>query len=182
MSPESFAKLTLLKKIIGQMSIAEKMAFIANVRSKLPPDALKTSDGQHPYREENFLAVALLTLVADDREEFERIGGFYGTGYRSELRRGLYHGNGEIPSKDWHKEIRRLRHLIKSVSSELKLPQLAGIPSAGSSAGLFVCRADRRCLERIQIRCGRCFPVTMEGALKAPSWPPRTSEPLSGSK
>jgi hypothetical protein len=129
MSPESFAKLTLLKKIIGQMSIAEKMAFIANVRwSKLPPDALKTSDGQHAYSEENFLAVALLTLVADDREEFERIGGFYGTGYRSELRQGLYHGKGEIPSKDWQREIRRLHHLIKSVSSELKLPELREYP------------------------------------------------------
>jgi hypothetical protein len=106
------------------MSLAEKMAFVADVRSKLPPEALKTSNGQHAYSEENLLAVALLTLVADDREEFERIGGFYGTGYRSELRRGLYHGKGDITSRDWQREIRRLHHLIKSVSGELKLPEL----------------------------------------------------------
>jgi hypothetical protein len=129
MSPGSFAKLTLLKKIIGQMGIAEKMAFVAEVTSKLPAEALKTSDGQHVFSEENLLVVALLTLVADDREEFVRIGGFYGTGYRSELRRGLYHGKGEIPNKDWQKEIRRLHHLIKSVSSELKLPELREYPA-----------------------------------------------------
>jgi len=71
MTPESFAKLTLLKQIIGQMSLAEKMSFVADVRSKLPPEALKTSDGQHTYTEENILAVALLMLVADDRDEFQ---------------------------------------------------------------------------------------------------------------
>jgi hypothetical protein len=124
MSPEMFAKLTRLKGIIGQMSLAEKMAFVADVRSKLPPEALKTSDGNHSFSEENVLAVALLTLVADNREEFVRISGFYGTGYRSELRRGLYHGKGEIPSKDWQREIRRLHHLIKEVIGELKLPEL----------------------------------------------------------
>jgi hypothetical protein len=128
MTPESFAKLTLLKQIIGQMSLAEKMAFVAEVTSKLPPEALKTSDGQHTYRAENFLCVALLVLVADDREEFERIGGFYGTGYRSELRKGLYHGKGDIPSKEWQREIRRLYHLIKVNSAELKLPQLRDYP------------------------------------------------------
>jgi hypothetical protein len=124
MTPESFAKLTLLKQTIGQMSLAEKMAFVADVRSKLPPDGLKTSDGQHAYSEENFLTVALLTLVAANRDEFVRIGGFYGTGYRSELRRGLYHGKGDIPNADWQREIRRLHHLIKAVSGELKLPEL----------------------------------------------------------
>ena len=46
------------------------------------------------------------------------------TGYRSELRKGLYHGRGDIPNKDWRKEIRRLYHSIKAISSELKLPQL----------------------------------------------------------
>jgi hypothetical protein len=68
------------------MSIADKVALVAEVSSKLPPDALKTSDGEHVYSEENILAVALLVLVADDREEFQHIGGFYATGYRSELR------------------------------------------------------------------------------------------------
>jgi hypothetical protein len=128
MTPELFAKLTLLKQIIGQMSISEKMAFVAEVTSKLPPEALKTSDGQHAYSEENLLAVGLLTLVADNRDEFERIGGFYGAGYRSELRKGLYHGKGEIPSKDWQREIRRLYHLIKANSAGLKLPELREYP------------------------------------------------------
>jgi hypothetical protein len=124
MTPESFAKLTLLKQIIGQMSLAEKMAFVAEVTSKLPPEALKTSDGNHPYSEENILAVALLTLVAENVDEFGRIGGFYGTGYRSELRKGLYHGKGDLPNGEWRREIRRLHHLMKSVSSKLKLPEL----------------------------------------------------------
>jgi hypothetical protein len=94
MKAESFEKLTRLKGVIGQMSIAEKVAFVAEVSGKLQPDMLKTSDGKHTYSEENILSVALLVLVADDREEFERIGGFYGGGYQSELRKGLYHGKG----------------------------------------------------------------------------------------
>src|ERR1700682_2816564 len=98
MKPESFEKLTRLKSIIGQMSIADKVAFVAEVSGKLSPDMLKTSDGNHPYSEENILSVGLGALVADDRDEFERITGFYGSGYQSELRRGLYHGKGEIPS------------------------------------------------------------------------------------
>ena len=63
-------------------------------------------------------------LVADDREEFQHIAGFYATGYRSELRKGLYHGKGEIPSKEWQREIRRLYYLIKANSAGLKLPEL----------------------------------------------------------
>jgi len=110
------------------MSLAEKMAFVADIRSKLPADALRTSDGQHAYSEENLLAVALLTLVAANRDEFGRIGGYYGTGYRSELRRGLYHGKGEIPNNVWQREIRRLYHLIKANSAELKLPELREYP------------------------------------------------------
>ena len=128
MTPESFAKLTLLKQIIGQMSLADKMGFVAEVTSKLSPEALKTSDGNHTYSEENFLAVALLVLVADDREEFQHIGGFYGTGYRSELGKGLYHGKGDLPNKYWQREIRRLYYLIKANSGELKLPQLREYP------------------------------------------------------
>ena len=106
------------------MSIADKVAFVAEVSSKLPPDMLKTSDGKHTYSEENILSVALGALIADNRNEFERITGFYGGGYQSELRRGLYHGKGEIPSKDWQREIRRLYHLIKAISADLKLPPL----------------------------------------------------------
>jgi hypothetical protein len=128
MTPECFAKLTLLKKIIGQMGLAEKMAFVADVTSKLPPEALKTSDGQHAYSEENLLAVGLLALVADNRDEFGRIGGFYGTGYRSELRKGLYHGKGDLPNNYWQREIRRLHYLIKANSAELRLPQLREYP------------------------------------------------------
>ena len=63
-------------------------------------------------------------MVADDRDEFERITGFYGSGYQSEIRRGLYHGKGKIPSKDWQSEIRRLYHMIRQNSADLKLPQL----------------------------------------------------------
>ena len=92
MTPESFEKLTHLKSIIGQMGIADKVAFTTAVSDKLQPNMLKTSDGKHPYSEENILSVALGALVADDRDEFERITGFYGGGYQSELRRGLYHG------------------------------------------------------------------------------------------
>jgi hypothetical protein len=106
------------------MSLAERMDFVTEVASKLPPEALKTSDGQHAYSEENFLAVALLTLVADNVDEFGRIGGFYGTGYRSELRKCLYHGKGDLPNREWRREIRRLHHLIKAVRSELRLPEL----------------------------------------------------------
>jgi hypothetical protein len=124
MKSESFEKLTHLKSVIGQMSIAEKVAFIADVSGKLQPDMLKTSDGKHAYSEENILSVALGALVADDRNEFERITGFYGGGYQSELRRGLYHGKGDIPLSQWRKEIRRLYHLIKKNSASLQLPPL----------------------------------------------------------
>jgi hypothetical protein len=43
--------------------------------------------------------------------------------YRSAFRNGLYHGQGEIPLSQWHKEIRRLYHIIKQ-HAEVKLPQL----------------------------------------------------------
>jgi hypothetical protein len=53
----------------------------------------------------------------------------------AELRRGLYHGKGEIPSRDWQREIRRLYHLIKANSAGLKLPQLREFPQeVGSGA------------------------------------------------
>ena len=63
-------------------------------------------------------------LVAANRAEFEHIGGFYVAGYRSELRKGLYHGHGGIPNNVWGREIRRLYHLIKENSAGLMLPQL----------------------------------------------------------
>src|ERR1700676_2611810 len=113
MKAESFEKLTRLKRVVGQMSIAEKVAFAAEVSGKLQPDMLKTSDGKHTYSEENILSVGLGSLIADNKEEFERITGFYGGGYQSELRKGLYHGRGDIVHKDWRREIRRLFHLIK---------------------------------------------------------------------
>jgi hypothetical protein len=80
MTPESFEKLTRLKSIIGQMSIAEKVAFTTEVSSKLQPDMLRTSDGKRTYNEESILCVALGTLIADNKEVFERITGFYGGG------------------------------------------------------------------------------------------------------
>jgi hypothetical protein len=97
MTPGSFAKLTLLKQIIGQMSIADKVAFVAEVTSKLPPEGFKTSDGQHTYSEENILAVALLTLVADDREEFQHIGGFYWDGVSVGTSKGSLPWQGRDP-------------------------------------------------------------------------------------
>jgi hypothetical protein len=124
MTPQSFEKLTLLKRIIGQMSIAEKVAFVAEVRSKLTTEMLKTSDGKHAYSEENILSVALGALIADDKKEFEHITGFYGGGYRSEFRKGLYHGHGDVPLTQWRKEIRRLYHKIKENSAGLQLPKL----------------------------------------------------------
>jgi hypothetical protein len=66
---------------------------------------LKTSDGQYTFSEENILSVALGAAVADDKEEFEHICGFYGGGYQSALRNGLYHGKGDIPMSQWRKEI-----------------------------------------------------------------------------
>jgi hypothetical protein len=135
MLPESFQKLTLLKSIIGQMCIAEKVAFVAEVSGRLPPDALTTSDGQHTYSEENILCVALGALVADNKKEFEAITGFYGGGYQSALRKGLYHNMGDIPASQWRKEIRRLYHIIKQNSDGLKLPPLREFPQeVGSGA------------------------------------------------
>ena len=124
MTPESFEKLNRLKSIVGQMGSADKVAFATEVSAKLQPDILKTSDGKHRYSEENILSVGLGALVADNKNEFERITGFYGAGYKSELRKGLYHGKGDISNKDWRREIRRLYHLIKQNSAGLKLPSL----------------------------------------------------------
>jgi hypothetical protein len=124
MKPESFEKLTRLKSIIEQMSIADKVAFVGEVSGKLQPDMLKTEDGQHVFSAENILSVALVALVADNKDEFTSITGFYRTGYKSALRKGVYHGKGEIPDSTWCKEIRRLYHRIRAISAGLTLPPL----------------------------------------------------------
>jgi hypothetical protein len=115
MKQESFSKLTNLKGIVEKMSLSDKIAFVSAVSSHLTPERLKTSDGQHAYSEKNILSVALGAMHADSRDEFEHITGFYSGGYKSELRSGLYHGQGDIPSKDWRREIRRLYHIIKGI-------------------------------------------------------------------
>src|ERR1700738_852126 len=85
---------------------------------------MRTSDGKHAYSEENILSVALGALVAYNRKELQHISGFYGTDYKSELRKGLSHGRGDIHHKEWQREIRRLYHLFKQNSADLKLPEL----------------------------------------------------------
>jgi hypothetical protein len=121
---ESFEKLTRLKRIVGQMSIADKVAFVAEISSRLTPEMLKTSDGTHTFTEENLLSVAFGALLADGRDEFERMVGFYGGGYHSVLRKGMYHGKGDIPLNVWHKEMRRLYHIIRQNASDVKLPEV----------------------------------------------------------
>src|SRR6266446_4055712 len=99
------------------MSIADKVAFVAEISSRLTPEMLKTSDGTHTFTEENLLSVAFGALVADSRDEFERMVGFYGGGYQSVLRKGMYHGKGDIPLNIWTKEMRRLYHMIRQNAS-----------------------------------------------------------------
>ena len=77
METESFERLTRLKPIVGQMSISNKVAFIAEIKIHLSSEMLKTSDGTHTFTEENILSVALGALIVNDRREFERITGFY---------------------------------------------------------------------------------------------------------
>jgi hypothetical protein len=122
---ESFEKLTRLKRIVGQMSISDKVAFVAQIKSHLSPEMLKFSDGTHIFSEENILSVALGALIADSRDEFERMVGFYGGGYQSEIRRGMYHGKGDTPMNLWRKEIRRLYHLVKQNAADVQLPEVA---------------------------------------------------------
>lgn len=107
------------------MSISDKVAFVAQIKTHLSPEMLKFSDGTHMFSEENILSVALGALIADSRDEFEHMVGFYGGGYQSEIRRGMYHGKGDIPMNLWRKEIRRLYHLIKQNASDVKLPEVA---------------------------------------------------------
>jgi hypothetical protein len=50
--------------------------------------------------------------------------GFYGGGYHSVLRKGMYHGKGDIPLIVWHKEMRRLYHMIRQNASDVKVPEV----------------------------------------------------------
>jgi hypothetical protein len=124
MEADLFAKLTRLKKIVGQMSISDKLAYVAQIKSHLSPEMLKTSDGTHTFSEENILSVGLGAAVTQNRNEFEHIVGFYGGGYKSEIRRGMYHGKGEIPSQTWQREMRRLYYMIKQHAGDVPLPEL----------------------------------------------------------
>lgn len=124
MEAELFEKLGVLKGVIGQMSLSDKMSFIALITSKLKPEQLKFEDGSHEFSEENLLSVGLITRVTADRDEFERIGGLYGGGYQSDLRKGLYHGCGDTPIKIWRKEIRKLFHVVTESCADLQLPPL----------------------------------------------------------
>ena len=117
----SFQKLEKLKQVIGRMSLSTKMEFIAAVSGKLKPESLITSDGRR-FSEENILAVGLIASVADNIREFESIGGFYGGGYKSELRKGLYHNQGGIPNSEWRKGIRKLYHHTKGIMADVALP------------------------------------------------------------
>jgi hypothetical protein len=124
MEEKLFTKLTRLKKIIGQMSIADKLAFVAEISSRLTPEMLKTSDGSYTFSTENILSVGLGALVSDNRNEFGRITGFYEGGYKSEIRRGMYHGRGDTPHNVWAKEMRRLYHLINQHAGDVPLPEV----------------------------------------------------------
>jgi hypothetical protein len=128
MEAELFGKLTRLKRILWQMSIADKVAFVTEIRNKLPSDALKTLDGTHVFSEENLLCVGLATLSVDNRDDFEHMAGMYGGGYKSDLRRGVYHGKGDIPGSPWRKDIRRLYRLIKEHAGDVQLPEVKEVP------------------------------------------------------
>jgi hypothetical protein len=128
MEAELFEKLTRLKRILWQMSIAEKVAFVTQIRNKLPSDALKTLDGTHAFSEENLLCVGLATLSVDNRDDFEHMAGMYGGGYKSDIRRGVYHGKGDIPGSPWRKDIRRLYRLIKEHAGDVQLPEVKEVP------------------------------------------------------
>jgi hypothetical protein len=44
--------------------------------------------------------------------------------YPPELRKGVYHGQSEIPSRDWRREIRHLFHTMKKHISDVEPPEL----------------------------------------------------------
>jgi hypothetical protein len=120
-----FEKLGLLKSVIGQMSISDKVKFAGEVASKLTPERLKFEDESHEFCEENLLVVGLVSRVTTDRNEFEAICGMYEGGYKSDLRKGIYQGC-DVPLKVWRKEIRRLWHNVKGNCEGLQLPIVKG--------------------------------------------------------
>src|SRR5271165_2337775 len=128
MEAELFKKLTQLKRIAGQMSISDKVAFVSQIKSRLSPEMLRTSDGTHAFTEENLLSVGLGALITESRREFEHMVGFYGGGYHSVLRKGMYHGKGDIPLNVWHKEMRRLYHMIRENAGDVQLPEVKEFP------------------------------------------------------
>jgi len=125
MSPESFEKLKVVKGIIERMSIADKIDYVKTISECLPSGVLKTSDGEHSFSTENILSVTLGAILADTRDEFEAICGFYRGGYKSMMRDGLYNGRGDIPHSQWRKEIRTLYHNIKDNIDQIPLPASA---------------------------------------------------------
>lgn len=130
-----FEKLGLLKSVIGQMSIADKVKFAGEVASRLTPEQLKFEDGSHEFCEENLLVVGLVSRMTTDRNEFEAITGQYDGGYQSDLRKGIYQGRGDVPLKVWRKEIRRLWHNVKVNCEGLHLPAVkGGTPEPGESS------------------------------------------------
>jgi hypothetical protein len=124
MRTDLFETLNLLKTYIRRMSIADKNLFVSHIPGKLHEQVLKTSDSNHTFSEENILSVGLGALVTNSRNEFEAICGFYGGGYQSDLRKGIYHGKGDIPNNQWRKEIRRLYRNIKEHIGNMTLPPL----------------------------------------------------------
>jgi hypothetical protein len=123
MESQLFEKLTRMKKIIGRMSINDKLTFVSQISNRLTPEMLKTSDGQ-PFTTENILAVGLAARFADNKDEFKRITGFYEGGYKSEIRRGMYHNRGSIPHNVWAKEMFRLYHRVKHHVGDVSPPEM----------------------------------------------------------
>jgi hypothetical protein len=121
MKPELFEKLGRLKTLLAQMDITSRVAFAERVRSKLPPEALVMTDGE-PFSIENLLGVGLAAPVVSTREEFCHMVGLYEGGYRSELRRLVYHGC--VGSENWSKEIRRLYHNVRAHAMDVIPPEL----------------------------------------------------------
>jgi hypothetical protein len=121
MKPELFEKLGRLKTLLAQMDITSRVAFAERVRSKLPPEALVTSDGE-PFSIENLLGVGLAAPVVSSRDEFCHMTGLYDGGYKSELRRCVYHGC--QGSENWAKEIRRLYHFVRAHAMDVLPPEL----------------------------------------------------------
>jgi|SRR5271165_5059401 len=121
MKPELFEKLGRLKSLLGQMDITSRIVFAEKVRSKLPPEALVMTDGQ-PFSIENLLAVGLAAPAVSNRNDFCNMIGLYEGGYKSELRKLIYHGC--QGSENWAKEIRRLYYFVCQYAMDVLPPEL----------------------------------------------------------